>query len=197
MGYKTTINLALIIISIVIGLTYVQPTFNEMKLTQDETAEYQEAIKNANSFTAELARLQGQLDRLNPADVAALAVYLPESVDAVAVMRDIKFIVESSLMSFEGVAAAAGDTALEPINVIGADDEEEDFSLRGAAEETELITHQFTLTVTGSYTQLKSLLEAFERNEYPLEVVELNFSAGEGSLLSYTLTLETYSLGVN
>ena len=40
MGYKTTTQIILVIIAVVIMFTYVKPTFEKMTSTQEETGEY-------------------------------------------------------------------------------------------------------------------------------------------------------------
>ncbi len=89
MGSKITVQIALIVVSVVIIATYINPQFQTLKDTQDETTQYQEAVDNAESFLAELDRLQNQAADLSAAQLNALDEYLPNEIDPVTIMRDI------------------------------------------------------------------------------------------------------------
>lgn len=189
MGYRAITQLVLIVVSVVIITTYIRPTFESMQVTQDETTEYRTALENAAKFNEELGRLAQTANSFSVSERRALDRFLPEKVDEVRVMRDLETIVENNNMvlgslSFEGdgmsniteVSNEETSQNKSPINV-------------GVA--------RFELSVSGTYEQLKHLLQDIERNVYLLEVVTVDFIPAEGDLYTYSIRLETYSLSTD
>ncbi|MDC1205536.1 hypothetical protein N8083_01675 [Candidatus Pacebacteria bacterium] len=186
MGYRSAIQIVLIIISIVIIVTYVQPTFEEVRSTQDETKEFQEALVSAKTFNTELQKLTAAASSFNEADLRALERYIPDTVDTIAVMRDIETIIQNNKMALTSLGSEAS----------GLESAEQISNAQGqtpSVNTQELYVQQFEVSVAGTYDQFKLLLQDFERNAYPLEVQHITFSSGEGSLYNFDITLETYS----
>lgn len=184
---KTTIQLLLIIISGVIIASYVNPTFDSMRATQDETQEYREALDNAEKFNQELARLMDAANELTTSERQTLNRYLPNEIDTVAVMRDIETIANNNQMSIQNLSTVEEEVMPFFIPAQGQPQEE-----RSALNAT-----TFSVGLFGSYEAFKRFLRAIERNAYPLEVTSLQFSpTSEGSLYSYVLKLETFSFDV-
>jgi len=186
MGSKVTIQIILIAISGVILFTYIQPTFESMRETQDETQEYREALDNAAAFNQELTRLVNQVDSFPTTQRRDLERYLPEQVDSVAVMRDIETIVANNGMALNGLTAA--EEASLPYFVPAQGQPQ------GEETDDALTATVFTTSVLGTYESFKSLLRDFERNAYPLEVVGITFTPDEeSSVYTFTLEIETYA----
>lgn len=185
MGYRTTVQILLIIVSVVIITTYIRPTFDEMRTTQDETKEYREALDNAAKFNQELQRLVNQANSFSATQRRALERYLPNNVDAIAVMRDIETIVENNRMALQSLTTNESDASRAFVSAQGQPEE----------TDTQPQATTFSVQVAGTYEQFKSLLQDFERNAYPLEAVSVHFSPGDGSVYSFSLELETYAFG--
>lgn len=184
---KTTIQLLLIIISGVIIASYISPTFDSMRATQDETQEYREALDNAEKFNQELTRLLNAANELTTSERQALTRYLPNEVDTISVMRDIETIANNNQMSILNLSTAEEEVVPFFIPAQGQPQEE-----RSALNAT-----TFSVGLFGSYEAFKRFLRDVERNAYPLEVTSLQFSSTNGSnLYSYVLKLETFSLDV-
>lgn len=190
MGYKTTIQLALIIISVVIIATYIKPEFETLKSTQDQAAEYQVALDNAASFQAEINRIESAIESIPSAQRAALDTYLPESVDTVAVMKDIVAIASRNQMQVTSVSSEGDESDTTADSTVAAQGQSFDIERNFVVD-----TSQFQLNVQGTYDKFKTFLADLERNKYPLEVVSAEFTTDtEGSLYDFSLTLETYSV---
>lgn len=188
MRSRTTIQILLVTISAVIFFMYIQPTFESMRTTQDETQEYREALENAAAFNQELARLVSQMNSFPTADRRALDRYVPDEVDTIAVMRDIETIVEDSDMTLVGLAEASEQTRPFFVPAQGQG------QFEGEVEESGLVASQFTINLLGTYEAFKAFLQDIERNAYPLEVTSVQFSPDdEGGGYSFSLTVETYA----
>ena len=183
----------MVIISVIIIVTYVQPTFDEIKSIQDETEEYKVALDNANMFAEELSALQTRADRLPDSGMSRLDVLVPDDLDEVSVMRDISEIVSNNSMSITELAAIpGGESSGVSSNNVQAD--EEDLSVESPIG-PEVNKFQFSLGARGSYDDFKNLLSDFASNNYLLELISLSVSpSDEGIFYDYAITLETYSL---
>lgn len=188
MAYKTAIQLILIVISAVIIMTYIKPTFEDMRMVQDETQEYRDAFDNAAKFNQELRRLAAVANEFSASELAALDRYLPADVDTVRVMRDIETIVENNGITLIGLSSGEAYQG-RSVTMVGETPAENQ-------EQLALTTHPFNVSVISTYEQFKLLLQDFERNIYPLEITEIGFSSSDEPTYSFTIVLETYSLDV-
>jgi hypothetical protein len=193
MGYKSTIQIVLVIVSIVIIVAYVKPTFEEMKTTQVETAVYQEALDNALVYSDELQKLSAEVKKFSASELRTLKRYIPDEIDAVSVMRDIEAIVRRNQMVTELLEAS--DFGLREAGSMqsaqGQTDPDQEKISAG------LSFGQFTLVTSGSYEQFKFLLQDFEKNAYPLEITSISFTPSVDSLYTFSVVLETYSFTGN
>lgn len=170
----------LLIVAITIIATYVQPTFLDIGTVQDEIATYQEERQKVASVNSQLAAAVAQLESVSREERAKLERYLPEreSYDEIAVSRDLTLItqqaeVSPSDISYQGLADSSGDPEM------------------GAAIVP--IRHLHSLSVQGTYAQLKTLLSLLEQNSYPLVVRELQVQQVDGGFLNASLQIVTYA----
>lgn len=189
-GIRAILQLILVITSVAIISAFIRPTFNELRAIQDETKLYSEALENLSKFNQEISRLNSIVNSFSTTELQALNRFLPLNVDGIAVMRDIETIVGLSGMTLD-VVAASNEEAVKQIDYVPSQGQEV------TEADAEVIAHQFTVIVSGSYEQFKELLMALEKNAYPLELVQLSFAYGEGDLIKFSFTLETYSRPVN
>ncbi|MFT5037262.1 MAG: hypothetical protein ACI9VM_000841 [Candidatus Azotimanducaceae bacterium] len=194
MGHRSIIQIVLIIISVVIIITYIKPTFTLMQETQGETDEYQTAIANAESYRTELSALLARVEGFDDDNRKVLERYVPDALDIVAIMRDIETIVQNNKMVLTAVSAGdIGAKDIGKINAVQGQQSKDSQVIQNAG----LQFQQFSVSVTGTYIQFKLLLKDFEINAYPLEIMNIEFSPGEGSLYTFSLGLETYSFTSN
>lgn len=172
---------------------YVKPVLTGIGETQDQISVYQQERGQIESVNATLANKVAVVDGISPNDSLSLLTYMPDQVDPLAVMRDIKSIAEGAGLIVSSVADV-GPITDEPAGTVA----------RFASTPMETVAtpttwsnvpygYDFTLSVRGSYAQIKSLLGLFESNNYPLEVHELNIQSLEGGFLSAEMKLRTYS----
>ncbi len=165
MYVSTIAQFALLIISVAIIFTFIEPMFGDIKTVQDETATYADALEKASEFNAQLQRLSSELASFRQVDLARLETYLPTEIDTLAVMADIEAVARrngvtvNQLNSLELVAPNTDVTFEEDDGVLPP-----------------VLAHQdFTVTVTGSYDSFKGMLRDLEQNKYLLEVAALRF----------------------
>lgn len=167
MKYNSLIQLGLIVVSITIIFTYIQPTFAEIGLVQDELFEYADAVNKASEFNQRLRELSSIANGISGEDMNRLNRLLPTAVDAAQVMRDLEVIVERTNLTLTSLES-------EPMFVpsLPADYDESDFSLA-------LSYQDFMLDVTGEYDELKALFADLEQNDYLLEVMGMEFASAQ------------------
>lgn len=161
-----------------IVLFYIKPAFTEIGVLQSAVLEYQTELEKVNSTNDKLAGLSSKLSLVSAADAKSLVRYMPDTVDDVAVSRDIFIIAELSNVYLESVTYDGIDTAA--------------MAIEESAEEDPM-AHGFSLNVLGSYTQLKVFFSRLEQNDYPLEVKDLKITSSETGLLNADLSVVTYS----
>ena len=173
-------QLALIILSGLLIFTYIKPSLVRVKETEDRISLYQEQRMKVQAVNDKLATLKTAVDNVSETDQKNLLVYMPNTVDTIAVPRDIKFIADDA-----GVV-------LDEVRYIGAIKQsigtETNDAVKNKPEE-----HVFEVSFKGSYQQIKKTLASFEKNVYPLEVHELHIEEQEGGFLKASLRLHTYN----
>ncbi len=172
-------QIAMMAVSVGIIFTYVQPTFVDIGAVQDEIAIYQVERQKVAEVNTRLSSLIQQLNSISAVDQRALLTYIPDTVDSIAVPRDLKFIAEESGVFFK----QATYEGIVTDNVFT--DAVDDISIPEA--------HRFNLSVDGTYGQIKNLLRLLEQNNYPLEIRTLDIGQVDGGFLSAEVGIVTYS----
>ncbi len=180
-------QIAMVIVSVAIIITYVKPTFTQIGEVQDEIGVYRsEREDKVGVVIDKLEVLISKLNSVSVEDERRLRAYLPEKIDDIAVLRDLILITE-----------AAGVEYIDS-SYVGNVTQDRGRQSRGASNVTvseslnQPKPHQLSLSVEGTYNQLKNLFLLLEKNKYPLEVHALSISAKEGGFLSATMSLVTY-----
>lgn len=188
MRSKAITQLALVIVSIVIIVTYIRPTFDDMERIRNEAETYQTALDNANSYNMKLRELYDQTNSFSVTERRVLNRFMPKEIDAIAVMRDIETIAQNH--SIPLTALSSSDAVLGTVNT------QQQTAAQGQVIEKQLpvTVQKFQLNVSATYDQFKTFLHDLERNAYLLEVANLSVEPSDDDLYSFGLTLEAYSL---
>lgn len=173
-------QVVMIVLSVGIVFFYIEPTFAEINQMQDEISEYKEERKKVDAVNQLLASLVERLESVPSEDRQKLVTYIPDKVDTLAVPRTLQAIASQSGVLFREVRYQ--ELRDEYINL--ADD---------AGMTDYPVPHMFTISFQGSYQQVKTMLGLMEKNEYPLEVHDLEISILEGGFLDVSATVITYS----
>lgn len=189
-------QLGLIVVSGVIVMTYVMPTFEAIGALQDELFEYEQATNQAEQFNQLIRSLTGELDAVSSQNISALQTYLPMSLDGVKVLSDIERIARLNAISLVSASVGSGEEIVtggvseETVFVPGLDD-----VTAPRESQLQVYSQEFTVSLIGSYSSFINFLEATERNAYPLDVIAMQLTPNEGILYSYDVTFRTYALG--
>lgn len=172
-------QIGMVIVSVAIIITYVQPAFSELGTVQDSIGVYQSERKQVASVNAQLASLLSRLDSVSNTDQRKLLTYLPDSVDEISVQRDLLLISNESGVLYKNSSYSGSS----------------DTKSKQSVNETDLSpsAHSFNLSVVGTYGQLKNLFQLLGQNHYPLEVHGVTITRLEGDFLSADIRLTTYT----
>lgn len=174
---RLIITLLLIGASVGIFMVPTRALMDEAVPIKVERDDYKRALDDADKIIARRNELEQLKNQISNSDEAYLDKFLPNNVDSVRLIVEIKDIVESK----RGLV-------LQDISVSG---KEED--LASALEAEGFSSTQLSLSVRGDYFAFKSLLADLERNLRIVDVVDLEINVdsitGEQS---YDVLLRTY-----
>ena len=166
--------------AVAIAVLFVQPRLAAVEATQNEIQQFADARTQVAATNATLNNLVSTVESVSLADRRRLNTYLPTVFDEVAVMRDIENIVTTS-----GVVYTE-------ISYDGKVVDNSDQARLGLTEQT-LVTHGFTIQVTGAYNRIKDFLSLLEQHQYPLHAHSLSISVLDGGFLQAGLQVYTYT----
>lgn len=192
MNFGLFTHIILIGVTVFIGFVYIRPTLGEISVTQDKIHEHKMALEQAKNLNATLQALINKKSEIPDEGIKALFTYMPDTVDDITVLKDIENVVSRS--------------GLFLVN-IGTEGVPND----GRGDAQELIeAYSFNISLTGEYDKFKQFLGLIEQSDYPLHVTSMAIDAksgsqsqegvrseDDGSVLDYSLTIESYSLVSN
>ncbi len=152
---------------------YVHPTFTRIGDTQKAIQSYQVEIEKVDGVNRQLAEFTRRLDQISQSDTISLMTYLPDTVDHMAVSADILNMAVEADVFLESIRSTEG--------------------VSNGANTKVTIEHTFSLSIVGTYENIKAFLAKLEENNYPLETHNLVLSASETDLMKATLSVVTYS----
>jgi hypothetical protein len=175
------IQIAMIIISIGIIVTFVEPTFSEIGGLQDDIAVYQTERQKVSSVNAQLDSLITVLNNVATDDQRRLVTYMPDEVDTINVVRDLSLISDEAEVVYISAAYVGEATS----------NTEQDDS--GEAEFVQPQEYTFDLSIEGTYEQIKNLFGLLEQNNYPIDVQTLSIQMKDGGFLTADMGLSVYA----
>lgn len=172
-------QLGMVAVSIGIVITYIQPAFGEVEDIQNNIATYKTERDKVVTVNSRLSELMSDMGSVSNDDQRRLLTYMPDSIDEIAVSRDLLLITLQAGILYKDVKyGGLGDRK----------------GKKGSqAAEVSSQPHVFMLSVEGTYEQLKNLFRLLEQNNYPLEVQEVSIGKLEGGFLSAEIRLVTYA----
>lgn len=172
-----------ILIALAIFFLFTQSIIADIRTTQSETKEYRDAVANAAKFNQKLNELVQRAHSFSAQDVERLETLTPKSVNEVKLLVDLEEMIRSHGM-FLGNISVSESTEKE----VRSD------TKPGITYEEDFIPSDVSFTLIGTYDQFRGLLADIERSLVLMDVTHLKFSAKEGALQQYEVTIRTYAL---
>ena len=174
-------QIGMIIVSVAIIVTYVQPEFSKISEVQNSIEVFKTERAKVESVNAKLGALMSSLKSVSNDDVYKLNTYMPNEVDEISVRRDMLLITKEAGLLYIDSGSESDNKRNNSRNS------------RAMVDNNGPDPVTFTLAVEGSYDQVKNLFDLIEHNHYPLEVTSLEVSQLEGGFLTANLDIRTYS----
>lgn len=201
MRFQAGIQITLLVIAVIIAVSVIKPKIESIRADQNEAAAYRAAVENIGLYNQQLQSLINQSNAISSYDRAVLWRYLPETVDATAVARDISNIVSQNRLLLldiipQPLAPLTAEVTYGADGFAIAPEAGQGVLAEGTTTSGQLLAQQFQVEVVGTYDQIKAMLRDLERNAYPLKLIKFNFQLEEevSTLIQYSLLLETYAL---
>jgi uncharacterized protein YqgV (UPF0045/DUF77 family) len=178
--FSLVTQIGLIAVAVAIVVLYIEPKITSIRQTQDLTSSYELETQNVSQVNESLKAKIAAIETIAPQDALALARYVPDTVDEIAVLKDISTVLEmQSINDF--------DLKYQGNNV-GTEVEGEVASEFGAVTE-----HYFSVSFEAGYDQLKSVLAQLETNNYLLQVSNLKITDTKEGVLKADVSITTFS----
>ncbi len=182
------VQLFMIVVSVGIVILFVMPTIDSFRAQQDRIAQYNAERLRVEEVTTLLNQHINTINNLPMSGRQSLERYMPNSIDEIAVMRDIESIVRAAGLSVTRLDYSPSDSGGGVVTTEG-----EEVAVDPVL--SNLQSAVFTLAVNTDYEGVKRLLRIIESNNYQFLIREASIvPSGEGATLSATLRLEVYTL---
>jgi hypothetical protein len=178
-------QIGMVILSAGIIMTHIKPALDDIRVAQDDVIKYQEELATVSGVNNRLRNLSEDINSISTDSREKLLTYLPDAVDELSVARDLKLMTEEAGLIFLGVEYQDDQPVTSSRQRRSSSQTPEDPNLPK--------TMEFSISVEGSYTDLKQLLLLLPQNHYPLELHTLEVDKIDLNLLRATLSLVTYA----
>lgn len=180
-----------LIIAFAIFFAYVYPTWSgpiaETKIAIENNTQ---ALAAADEYTANQSMLAAARDAIDPANLARLAIFLPDSVDNVGLILDINALAARSGLALSnvdvlknnpdtpgtrtGASSSSGVLPVKQVNPLGSID--------------------LSLSAVGTYAALQSFLMGIEKSARLLDVRDITVKGSETGVYTYQMIVRLYWL---
>lgn len=187
---KTLVPIAALLVTVALFFVYIKPTFDAIRLVEDETHEYREAIDNAENLQIRLDELIQEQNTLSIFDLERLEVMVPETINEVLVLIDLAGLAEKHSLFMNEITV---DTEGE-LSTLAANDTIPTPPSGGEELPEELQEVNIGFSVIGSYEQFKAFVRDIEQSLVFMEIFEISFVETEGELFTFDMIIRTYAL---
>lgn len=172
-----------LLVALGIFFAYVNPTWNgSIAATKAAIASDEAALAAASAYTAQQNALASARNAIDPANLARLATFLPDSVNNVGLILDLNALAARSGLSLANIDVV---TATARASVPGA---------LPAAGINPVGSVNLSLSAVGSYAALKAFLVGIERSARILDVQDIVVKGSDTGVYNYQMKLRLYWL---
>ncbi len=183
----------LIIIAIGLYFTITKGVLTEAKVVYDSNQEYVKAIQNAKDLIVVRDKVIADFNRLSENDKQRLDKVVPQSIDNIRLIIDLKNIASRHGFALKSPQATAGQsTATSPQNAIVGGVDGGVSAPAIAIPVLETVTVSFG--ITAPYQQFISFLQDLEASLRILDITSLSVTSNDSGLYDWKIELKTYWL---
>jgi Tfp pilus assembly protein PilO len=169
----------IIIAAAAVGLFFVhlKPSYAVILELRDEEKQVRETVDQFNEATRGLERVRSMYQNISPQNLSRLSVFLQEGFDA-----------SEFVLYIHRIASNYGLT-ITSFNIT-TDQRQSQTQTKGEVFEKTL----FNFNVEAPYSVFVAFMQDVERSLRPLDVADVQFTAGDEDRYDFAVTLQTYWL---
>ncbi|MFZ3043498.1 MAG: GspMb/PilO family protein [Minisyncoccia bacterium] len=165
---------------------YVNPTWSgTIAATKQTIALDDQALAAASQYAAQQDTLASARNAIDPADLARLETFLPDSVDNVGLILDLNALAARSGLSLSNIDVIAGDGARAAASM------QQGLPAAGASPVGSV---DLSLSAVGTYAALQSFLVGVERSARFLHVMDIVVKGSDTGVYNYQMSLRLFWL---
>lgn len=169
-----------------IFFAYVNPTWTGgIAATKAAIASDDQALLAADTYARQQNALADARNKIDPADLARLNAFLPDSVDNVGLILDLNALAARSGLALSNIDVLSNTANASGANAPGA---------LPAAGANPVGSVDLSLSAAGTYTALQSFLAGVERSQRLLDVRDLVVKGSDTGVYAFQMTVRLYWL---
>ena len=188
--FRTLLPIFALIVAVALFFTYIRPTFEDVKIVQDETHQYEEAVDKAGQLQQRIDELKRQRNQIPIADLERVEALLPDDIDEVLVLIDLDALATEHNLILTNVVVDSGSIA----GGGGIHDRFKNADAPGAVSNEPFSSLDIGFGISGSYDDFREFLSELERSLVLTDVVDLQFAEDDGEFVNVALKTRFYSL---
>jgi hypothetical protein len=192
----------LILAALGILFGYVNPKYTGDITSNNQTlAASNAALAASQDFMSKENQLIAQRNSIDPANLARLQTFMPNSIDNIQLITDVSALIARSGLSLTSISVSANAVAAPSaggtsgtaaaVGSGGTNGVAGNYPLQSTSLTNSL---DLVLSVTGSYAAFQTFLLATEQSLRPMNVVHLDLKDSTTGVYSYDVTFRLYWL---
>ncbi len=166
-----------------IFFAYVNPTWNDSILaTKAKIAEADQTLAAATKYTAQQKELTDARNAIDPAHLARLTTFLPDSVNNVGLVLDLNALAARSGLSLANIDVVANNVSASAQGALSV----------ASANSTGSVN--LSLSAVGTYPALKTFLIGIEKSARILDVQDIVVRGSDTGVYNYQMKIRLYWL---
>lgn len=182
------VPLVFVLIAIGLFVGYINPTYTQSIAAENQQiASDNSALAAAATFSKRESALESQKNAIDPASLARVEEYLPDSVNNIQLIIDLEALASRSGIALSGFSIQPNQSSS---NSSGTQ------SSAGSPLQSTSLTDSLDLSVTatGTYSAFQSFLAGAEQSLRPLDITQLTVQDSPTGVYTYTMTFRIYWL---
>ena len=168
-----------------IFFAYVRPAWSgSIAVTKAAIAADDDALLSSGQYSRQQNQLASARDTIDPANLAALSTFLPDSVDNVGLILDLNALAARSGFSVSSIDVITGDVGTAKARTTGA--------LPAAVNPVGSV--DLSLSGVGTFSALRSFLIGIEKSSRILDVRDLVIKGSDTGVYEYKMIISLYWL---
>ncbi|MCX6786939.1 MAG: type 4a pilus biogenesis protein PilO [Candidatus Kaiserbacteria bacterium] len=169
-------------VAIGIFFAYISPTWTgSIAATKTAIASDDQALIAASDYTKQQNELASARNAIDPADLARITAFLPDSVDNVGLILNLNALAARSGLSISNIDVIANAPAAASETLT-------------ASKVSPISSVDLSLSAIGTYSALQAFLIGVEKSERLLDVRDITVTGSDTGVYKYKMTLRLYWL---